>query len=155
MRFALLLLLSACAGKTPPAQTAAKTSTPASATTSTDDFGLKRETAINVCSPKGEKAYLQKLVCADNSKPIFERRGNVGNRNGQPVSPDNLEMLLDANKPLPEGVADAHIVDMYDVVCRDGSEVQVYLDMYHCADPSPLRSVGPLKLAEPGENLGI
>lgn len=44
-------------------------------TTTAADYGRTREQAIEVCKPDGQRAYLARLVCPDQSHPKFERRG--------------------------------------------------------------------------------
>ena len=59
--------------------------------------------------PPGQRAYLDRLRCADGNAPAYQRVGNIG--------------------PGPDG----HIVDLYDVTC-DGSEparTGIHIDMYH------------------------
>jgi hypothetical protein len=106
---------------------------------------MTKERAVNVCGPPGQRDYLGSLQCPDRSRPEFERRGNVGPRN---PGPEELDMrLMDPGYVLPPGTVDSHIVDLYDVRCADGTAVEVYMDMYHCVDPDPLRPVGPLRPA--------
>jgi hypothetical protein len=41
-------------------------------------------------------------------------------------------MTLMDGRPLPSGMPDHHIVDLYDVRCPERSR-EVFVDMYHCA----------------------
>lgn len=66
-----------------------------------------RENPVRENMPQGQRAYLSKLRCADDSAPGFTRAGNVG--------------------PGPYG----SIVDLYMVTCKDQPAVEVYMDMYH------------------------
>ena len=96
--------------------------------------GDSKRTALEVCRPAGERAYLSRLVCADGTTPTVRRVANVGWRNDLPNGGPNLSG--DAYAPLPPGVADWHIVDDYEVVCS-GAKHAVFLDMYHCDQPPP------------------
>jgi hypothetical protein len=64
---ASLLLLAGCAS--PPAQLPSQ-----------DALGESKATAVEVCKPSGERAYLMRLVCADGTRPTFARQGSVGMR---------------------------------------------------------------------------
>lgn len=68
-------------------------------------FGSKGN-PVRVFLPDGQRAYLNRLVCSDGSRPAYQRRGNVG-----------------------EGPYTT-IVDLYDVACGTRMSV-VYMDMYH------------------------
>ena len=57
--------------------------------------------------PGGQRAYLQRLKCADGTRPTFHRVGSFGKG--------------------PHG----NILDGYDVKCGAGEPVRVYMDMYH------------------------
>jgi hypothetical protein len=104
-------------------------------------LGSSREHAIEVCEPAGERAYLARLVCPDNSHPAFDRIGSVGMRNDFP--PDMSEddrmkemMAAMANRKLEPGQPDRHIIDGYSVRCGTDDRT-IYLDMYHCDTPAP------------------
>ncbi len=116
---------------------------PGYSTPSSEGFGMTKARAVQVCMPAGERQYLAALRCPDGSVPEFARRGNVGPRNPG-GSDEDMMLMMDANAVLPPGMVDAHIVDLYDVRCGDGTTVEVYMDMYHCADPDPVQAVGPL-----------
>ncbi|WPZ03843.1 hypothetical protein T8S45_13590 [Blastomonas marina] len=62
---------------------------------------------VRVQGPKGERAYLDRLRCADGSAPAYERRGSGSAR------------------------GDGHIVDFYDVTCPGAEPVTIIMDMYH------------------------
>lgn len=66
-----------------------------------------KENPVRENAPMGQRRYLGKLRCADNSAPAFHRRGNVGT-----------------------GVY-GNIVDLYEVKCDGQEAVSVYMDMYH------------------------
>lgn len=104
------------------------------------DYGKTRAQAIEVCEPKGERAYLARLVCPDQSHPEFERAGSVGPRNPPPenmTEEQAMAMLVgDRFAPLAEGAIDLHIVDGYTVQCGEDTST-LYLDMYHCDVPPP------------------
>src|SRR3972149_5236736 len=42
--------------------------------------GLSQASAINVCTPRGQVAYLSRLRCPGGRAPKFERGGRVGPR---------------------------------------------------------------------------
>ena len=107
--------------------------------------GLDRETALEVCKPPGEHAYLKRLRCTDGSTPTYSRRGSVGTRH--PATEGDEERMLaqmDAQHSLSPGEIDLHILDLYDVVCPE-KVYSLFLDMYHCRQPTP--DVAPLGLA--------
>ena len=104
-------------------------------------FGASKEHAVEVCEPKGERAYLARLICPDSSHPIFNRIGSVGMRNDFP--PDMPEddqmkemMAAIAGHKLEPGQVDRHMIDGYSVQCGSESKT-LYLDMYHCDAPAP------------------
>lgn len=108
--------------------------------------GLSREAALEVCKPGGERAYLDRLRCANGSAPSYDRLGSVGPRNPA-TEADGDEMLeqIDPDRPLPAGQTDFHTLDLYEVVCP-GRTYQIFMDMYHCHQPTP-------DLAPPGLTL--
>lgn len=132
VRFSLLAaaLLSACANP-PPAPQAAPGPPP----------GETKRTAIEVCMPAGERAYLSRLQCANGEPVRFRRVGNFGPRTEIPANmPESessalLEKMLRREAPKP-GEPDFHIVDGYEVTCG-ASKRLIYLDMYHCQQPPP------------------
>lgn len=103
-------------------------------------YGKTREQAIEVCRPDGQRAYLARLVCPDQSHPKFVRFGSVGPRNELPADmrPDEAlkRRIEDRFAPLAEGAIDHHVVDGYTVTCGT-NETQLYLDLYHCHTPPP------------------
>lgn len=109
-------------------------------------YGLTKENAIEVCNPEGQRQYLARLICSDGESPTFYRVGNFGMRNPldidesaelTPQEQRELESrIMDSNRLLQEGEIDIHIVDGYEVDCRD-QKIMLYLDMYHCAQPVP------------------
>lgn len=66
-----------------------------------------RANPIRCDMPSGERAYLNRLRCKDGSTPTFSRVGSYG------AGPDG------------------HVLDGYKVICSDGAETMIYLDMYH------------------------
>lgn len=104
-------------------------------------FGLTLKSAIEVCEPRGQRAYLSRLICADGRPPEFERIGSMGLRNEFPsgMSEKEKQRILNASMGmgrLEPGSLDHHVVDAYSVTCESGSST-VYLDMYHCDTPAP------------------
>lgn len=65
-----------------------------------------RGNPIRAFEPRGQRFYLQRLVCADGSTPVFRRVGSGG-----------------------RGPYET-IVDIYDVGCGE-SHRNVFMDMYH------------------------
>ena len=126
-----LLFLCACATRPPEAR----------APQSAEALGLKPETAIEVCDPAGQRAYLSRLVCPNGARPEFAREGSFGERHPVPESMSDEEqmgLMMDmlAHRELAADNVDYHIVDGYSVTC--GVETTLlYLDMYHCAGATP------------------
>ncbi len=65
------------------------------------------ENPVRVNMPTGERAYLDRLRCADGSAPEYDRQGSGG------------------------PARDGHIVDFYEVTCSGQRPVIVIMDMYH------------------------
>lgn len=108
-------------------------------------LGESRQTAIEVCMPAGERAYISRLVCSDNQSPSFKRVGSVGQRNSIPedLSPEQYEILIQKiinRTPLQPGEPDYHVIDAYELVCGEEKHI-AYLDMYHCNQPPPTEAV--------------
>lgn len=108
-------------------------------------WGLRKESPIKVCQPAGQQAYLEQLVCGDQTRPRFERSGNFGSLN--PTSSDlavsvrQFEAMM-TFAPLADGTPDYHVIDRYDVHCGENTTA-VYMDMYHCpAVPVPRAPAG-------------
>ena len=72
----------------------------------TGEFGSKGN-PVRCNGPRGERAYLSRLRCADGKAPAFNRIGSFGKG--------------------PYG----HILDGYNVKCEDKDAVTVFMDMYH------------------------
>ena len=72
----------------------------------TGEFGSKGN-PVRCNGPRGERAYLSRLRCADGKAPAFNRIGSFGKG--------------------PYG----HILDGYNVKCEDKDPVTVFMDMYH------------------------
>ena len=109
--------------------------------TADPSFGRVKTHAIEVCNPQGQRAYLARLVCADNSHPTFERLGNVGPRRDFPPDMPEGAAIRFINQaaertPLEAGQTDHHMVDHYSVKCPD-TTTDLFLDMYHCDAPAP------------------
>lgn len=102
------------------------------------DPGSTPATALNVCTPDGETAYLARLRCPDGRAPKFERSGSVGpRRDPQTKQEEDLmsKHAIEMAKVKP-GEPDFHILDAFEVTCADGKH-EVFLDMYHCGEPEP------------------
>ncbi len=123
-------LLAACAS-TPPRDP----STPIAG------WGESKASAIEVCKPEGQRAYLDQLVCSDGSSPAYRRVGSFGSRNEVPKNltkeqeADLLQALF-TGRALRPGEKDHHIVDGYELSCGQ-SKRMVYMDMYHCNSAPP------------------
>ncbi|MGL4667298.1 MAG: hypothetical protein ACRCWR_05145 [Saezia sp.] len=109
-------------------------------------YGYVKEEAIEVCKPLGQREYLGSLQCSDGMPPTFKRIGNFGPRHEVDIPDEELATqaqqrelearLIDINRVLAPGEVDIHIVDGYEVDCRD-RKVTLFLDMYHCSQPKP------------------
>jgi hypothetical protein len=66
-----------------------------------------KENPVRCNMPRGERAYLNRLRCADNKAPAYHRIGSFGLG--------------------PYG----NIIDGYNVKCEDKDPVTVFMDMYH------------------------
>lgn len=66
-----------------------------------------RENPVRASEPQGQRAYLNRLRCAGGDRPTYARSGNLG-----------------------PGVYQ-NIVDLYVLGCKDGTRVEVVMDMYH------------------------
>lgn len=66
-----------------------------------------RENPVRCNMPRGERAYLNRLRCADGKAPTYHRLGSYG--------------------PGPYG----NIIDGYEVKCSEGDPVKIFMDMYH------------------------
>lgn len=68
-----------------------------------------KENPVRADMPKGQRAYLARLRCADGKRPAFERAGSMG-----------------------IGVF-GRIIDGYDVRCEGSTPetTMIYMDMYH------------------------
>jgi hypothetical protein len=113
-------------------------------------LGTTKAAAIEVCMPKGERAYLEGLRCDNGEIPSFERFGSVGPRTPYPEArskKEQAELTERAlnDKGLGPGEADIHIIDGFKLTCGQ-QEFTLYLDMYHC-------NREPLRVAPPGFKL--
>lgn len=66
-----------------------------------------QENPVRASAPTGQRAYLDRLRCADGKAPVYNRVGNVG-----------------------PGIY-GYIVDWYSVQCAEQAAVSIYMDMYH------------------------
>jgi hypothetical protein len=104
-------------------------------------LGETKTTAIEVCRPQGQRAYLDRLQCSDGSSATYRRVSNVGERNPVPSNLTQAQQSALLNKlisgaPLQPGEPDYHIVDMYEVSCGNTKRM-VFMDMYHCHQSPP------------------
>jgi hypothetical protein len=138
-----LAVLSASCASSPPVQVQ-----PA-----TVGIGESKQTAIEVCKPAGERAYLSRLVCSTGQSPTFKRVGSIGSRNEIPnsLSAEQQKVLLDKllrYTPLQPGEPDYHVIDGYEVVCGEEKRI-VFLDMYHCDQPPPSAAIRGFTIRAP------
>jgi hypothetical protein len=99
---------------------------------------------VEVCKPPGQRAYLQRLQCADGSVLSWQRSGSVGLRNPLPegLSAAQVDAMLArdlAGQPLASGEVDHHMIDRYQLDCG-GQLSALYMDMYHCDAAPPQRA---------------
>jgi hypothetical protein len=110
-------------------------------------LGETKETAVEVCKPLGQQAYLNRLICSDGTNSTYLRIARadgvtkLGTRIELPVnltSVDHNVMIQKSHsyEPLKNGELDYHIVDAYEVICGSAKRV-IYMDMYHCNQPPP------------------
>jgi hypothetical protein len=111
-------------------------------------LGESKTTAIEVCRPQGQHAYLNRLQCSDGSTPSYSRIGNVGERSDVPKKPAKepesiifTEYLI----TLKPGEADYHIVDKYELSCGSVKRI-IFMDMYHCIQSAPTEAPSGFKL---------
>lgn len=107
----------------------------------TAGLGESKATAIEVCRPMGQRAYLSRLVCADGTRPTFNRIGSFGSRMPEPanMSKEQSGAVLEAmltGRALKPGETDLHVVDGYEVSCGTVKRT-IYMDMYHCHSAPP------------------
>jgi len=108
---------------------------PEQAQSSDSGHGLSKESAIEVCRPNGEQAYLDRLRCPNGNAVRYKRAGSFGFRN-EPKSPDDDQAVMEqmmGGAPTA-GQKDFHTVDGFDLRCKR-QKLRVYLDMYHCPEP--------------------
>jgi len=121
--------------------------------------GSTKASAIEVCMPPGERAYLSRLRCPDGSPPTYRRSGNVGPRHevpeqGAQESDEAYHQRVWASAPtlqgapLGPGQLDLHIIDVYQLSCGQ-AHASVYLDMYHCPDPRPMQAPPGFSVVSP------
>ena len=54
--------------------------------TGIDGLGMSVAQAVEVCEPAGERRYLARLVCPDQSHPEFRRIGNLASATRMPAT---------------------------------------------------------------------
>ncbi len=129
-------LLTACVSQAPQSVPSAP-ATPAAPS----GLGRTKATAIEVCRPQGERAYLSQLECAGGERPKYRRVGSFGPRTPVPPARSDADVTAQLKRALSAralrpGEPDIHIVDGYEVVCNDATHM-IYMDMYHCEQPAP------------------
>ncbi|WP_139202825.1 hypothetical protein [Pseudoxanthomonas sp. GM95] len=112
--------------------------------------GSTKESSIEVCDPAGERAYLGRLICKDDSHPQFKRLGSVGMRQDLPpnLSEDAMADALMSSmggEKIKPGELDHHTVDSYSVECGSDKTV-LFLDMYHCDAAAPQEAPAGFRL---------
>lgn len=126
LALAAAALLSSCATAPAGGQTAG--------------LGETKAQAIEVCMPQGERRYIEQLRCADGGAPTYKRVGSMGSRNeisgerSKEQSEQMLKQIIGRGAALAPGETDYHIIDGYEVNCRDKTRT-LYFDMYHCNAP--------------------
>lgn len=107
-----------------------------------DSPGATPLTAIQVCEPIGEQAYIMQLVCPTGDAPAFKRKGNVGPR--EELTKEDADYLLKnpgrGYARLAPGQRDLHWIDEYELTCKNQPPQKIYMDMYHCGivnNPAP------------------
>jgi hypothetical protein len=106
-----------------------------------DAFGLSLDRPVEVCWPRGERDYLQRLTC-NKGDVSFRRLGAAGARN-EPRTEEEERLAEDQmreGRHLAPGEVDFHVVDVYEVTCGTKT-VEVYIDMYHCNQPQPSEAI--------------
>jgi hypothetical protein len=162
---AATLLLAACAIDPPqpapepapaPAPAPAIAPVPPPARAPLPALGQSKATAIEVCGPPGQRAYLNQLVCTTGERPSYRRVGSFGARTAvPPLSGEDAAARLKralSTRALKPGEVDEHIVDGYEVVCSDTTHM-IYLDMYHCEQPAPTTAPPGFKLKSAREKI--
>jgi hypothetical protein len=103
-----------------------------------DGSGDSKGSAIEVCMPAGQRAYLARLACPGGQPPSYKRIGSVGPRSPFPAeASESDKMALIQRVGLKRGEPDYHIVDEYDITCGTVTR-RIYMDMYHCDRSDPM-----------------
>jgi hypothetical protein len=132
--FACALLLALAAG-------CATQSVPLPSTSAQhSQVGETKASAIEVCRPAGQRAYLDRLQCADGSALSYRRIGSFGERTKIPddFTDEEQAALFESvinGTQLRPGEPDYHVIDGYVVNCGTTERV-IYMDMYHCSTPA-------------------
>lgn len=125
------------------------------------DLGASKATAIEVCMPAGQRAYLSRLRCPDGTAPGFQRSGSAGPRTEYPPQQPGESDEAYAGRvfgsssarlgaPLAVGETDHHVIDIYRLTCGQ-STVTLFLDMYHCPDPKPREAPPGMSIVAPSD----
>ncbi|MFM7379084.1 MAG: hypothetical protein ACKO1O_13320 [Erythrobacter sp.] len=79
-----------------------------------------KENPVRADMPGGQRAYLNRLRCADGERPAYFRVGNFG------IGPYE------------------RIIDGYEVTCKDSTpeKVLIFIDMYHPGHNEPVAAPG-------------
>jgi len=102
--------------------------------------GMSPTSAIEVCMPEGERAYLSRLRCPGGKPPTVLGRSPVALQQAAVGAGDVTESQ--GQRASEAGESRVRVVDRFDLDCGDASQsLFVFLDMYHC--PAPPTSAAP------------
>lgn len=103
--------------------------------------GATKASAIEVCLPQGQRAYIARLVCPDGATPAYRRIGSFGPRTPYESNLSEADAYArfkraTSTRALKPGEVDYHTVDQYELTCTQSQHL-IYMDMYHCEQPPP------------------
>ncbi|MEJ8849283.1 hypothetical protein [Variovorax rhizosphaerae] len=118
-------------------------------------LGEAKVSAIEVCKPSGQRAYLDRLQCTDGSIPAYRRVGSFGGRNELPANLTKEQQIAQLERnfsgaALKPGETDYHVIDGYEVSCGPVKRM-IYMDMYHCNQAPPAEIPSGFQLRGPGK----